>query len=168
MTPEKGPALPITSYRRFESFKEYEAHIDTFLPQTVAVVRVFDNALPAAWNSVQRTTLLRQFLRQNPINRVYIVLHETDLIERQLPRLVELQRDFGHAFKLRRTPKMARHLYDPFVIFDASHYLHRFHHAHMRAAIGTHDVDGTQVLLDRHQELWEVSVPISLGTASGL
>ena len=168
MTAETSPSLPITSYQRFESFREYETLIDTLLPQTETVVRVFDNALPVAWNSTQRDTLLRQFLRNNPLNRLYIVLHETDLIERQLPRLVELQRDFGHAFKLRRTPKMARHLYDPFVIFDASHYLHRFHHAHMRAAIGTHDVDGAQALLDRHQELWEVSTPVSFGTASGL
>lgn len=168
MTAATGPSLPITHYRRFESFKEYETLIDTLLPQTETVVRVFDHALPAAWNSVQRTTLLRQFLRNNPINRLYIVLHETEPVERLLPRLVDLQQDFGHAFKLRRTPKMARHLYDPFVIFDASHYLHRFHHAHMRAAIGTHDVEGAQALLDRHQELWEVSAPVSFGTASGL
>lgn len=161
-------ALPITHYRRFESFKEYETLIDALLPQTEAVLRVFDHALPVAWNSVQRTTLLRQFLRRNPLNRVYLILHDTSRIAQQLPRMAELHNDFSHAFKIRQTPKMAQHLYDPFTIFDASHYLHRFHHAHMRAAVGTHDVEGAQALLDRHLELWEASTPVTVGSASGL
>ena len=163
-----GAALPITQYRRFESFKEYEALIDAMLPQTETVVRVFDNALPVAWNSIERTALLRQFLRRNPVNRFYVVLHSIETIERKLPRLAELSRDFGHAFKIRQTPKMARHLYDPFVIFDASHYLHRFHYAHMRAAVGTHDAEGTQLLWDRHLELWEVSSAVNVSSPSGL
>ena len=167
-TQSTGAALPITRYRRFESFKEYGALIDTLIPQTESVIRVFDNALPVAWNGVERTALLRQFLRRNPANRLHVILHDAGAIERQLPRLIELNRDFGHAFKIRLTPKIARHLYDPFVIFDASHYLHRFHHAHMRAALGTHDVEGAQQLLDRHLELWEVSVPVSASAPSGL
>lgn len=167
MTTPAGP-LPMTQYRRFESFREYDTLIDAMLPQTEAVVRVFENSLPASWNSTQRASLLRQFLRRNPVNRVYIVLHETDLIERKLPRVADLCRDFGHAFKIRLTPKMAKHVYDPYVIFDASHYLHRFHYAHMRAAQGIHDVEGTQQLLDRHLELWEISTPIAVGTSSGL
>lgn len=112
--------------------------------------------------------LLRQLLLRNPANRLYVIVHDVSTIERKLPRLMELSRDFSHAFKIRQTPKMARHLYDPFAIFDASHYLHRFHYAHMRAAIGTHDVEGTQTLLDRHLELWEVSAPVSASAPGGL
>jgi hypothetical protein len=161
-------ALPITQYRRFESFKEYEALFDSLIPRTETIIRVFDRALPVAWNSPQRAELLRQFLRRNPVNRLYIVLHDASNIERSLPRLAALNRDFGHAFKMRQTPKMAHHLYDPFVIFDASHYLHRFHHAHMRAALGTHDMEGAQALLERHLELWEASMTVSITTPSGL
>ncbi len=160
--------LPIAQYRRFESFKEYETLIDTLLEQTESVVRVFDHTLPVAWNSAQRTTLLRQFLRRNPLNRLYMVVHNTDNLARTLPRLVDMSIDFGHAFKIRATPKMAKHLYDPFVIFDGSHYLHRFHFAHMRASQGTHDVEGAQQLLDRYVELWEVSAPVSAGSPGGL
>lgn len=163
-----SPALPISQYRRFESFREYEALFDEWIPQTQAIIRVFDRALPKAWNSSARSALLRQFLRANTVNRLHVIVHETDAIERELPRVMELARDFGHAFKLRQSPKDARHLYDPFVVFDASHYLHRFHHAHMRAAIGTHDVEGARQLLDRHLELWEVSLPVNLGAVSGL
>ena len=60
---------------------------------------------------------------------------------------------------MRQTPKSAKHLYDPFVIFDASRYLHRFHYDHMRYARGLNELEGTQQLLDRFAELWEVSTP---------
>lgn len=161
-------ALHDAQYRRFESFREYEVLLDSLIPQTQSVIRVFDRALSATWNAPGRTTLLRQFLRQNPVNRLLVILHDTNAVERTLPRLAELNRDFGHAFKIRRTPRIAHHLYDPFAVFDASHYLHRFHHAHMRAAIGTHDVEGSRQLLDRHQELWEVCTPVVFSSPSGL
>lgn len=163
-----GSALPHAGYRRFASFKEYEALSDALIAQTQTCIRVFERALPVAWNTPVRNTLLREFLRRNPANRLWVVLHEAEGIGRRLPRLLDLQRDFGHAFKIRQTPKMAHHLYDPFVIFDASHYLHRFHHAHMRAAQGTHDVEGAGQLRDRHTELWEVSAPVSPTAPGGL
>ena len=163
-----SPALPHAQYRRFESFSEYEVLFDTLLGQTQSIIRVFDRALPAAWNTPARMTLLRQFLRRNPTNRLHVVVHDAGNIERNLPRVAEFNRDFGHAFKIRTTPRMAQHLYDPFIVFDASHYLHRFHHARMRAAIGVHDVEGTIQLLDRHLELWDVSVPVSFSNPAGL
>jgi hypothetical protein len=161
-------ALPGAQYRRFESFREYEMLFDTLIPQTLSVIRVFDRVLPNAWNTRARIDLLRQFLRQSPANRLHVILHDASNIERDLPRVAEFNRDFGHAFKIRQTPRMAHHLYDPFIVFDASHYLHRFHHAHMRAAVGNHDVDGAQALLDRHTELWDVSRPVSLARPTGL
>jgi hypothetical protein len=162
------PASAPEKYRRFDSFKEYEALFDSLIPRTETVIRVFDRALPVAWNSAQRAQLLRNFLRRNPLNRLNVVLHDPGNIEISLPRVIDLSRDYGHAFKLRQTPKMARHLYDPFALFDANHYLHRFHHAHMRAALGTHDMEGGQILLERFQELWDVSAPVRLGAPAGL
>jgi hypothetical protein len=160
--------LPNAQYRRFESFREYETLFDTLIPQTQSIIRVFDRALPAAWNTPARTALLRQFLRQTPANRLQVIVHDASGIALNLPRVADFNRDYGHAFKIRQTPRMAHHLYDPFIVFDASHYLHRFHHGHMRAAIGTHDVDGARQLLDRHLELWEVSAPVSFSSSTGL
>lgn len=159
---------PLARYRRFESFREYESLFDTMVPHTETMIRVFDRTLGRAWNDSGRIALLRAFLLRNRVNKLMIVLHDTEGIERALPRLVELALYFGHAAKIRQTPKMAQHVYDPFVIFDASHYLHRFHHAHMRAAQGSHDVEGAQQLLDRHAELWEVSTAVTLSNTSGL
>ena len=157
------PALPLKQCRRFESFREYEALFDAMLPQTQNVIRVFDKSLPRTWNANARNEQLRQFLRASPANRLYIVVHDADNIDRELPRLADTLRDFDNAAKVRLTPKIARHIYDPFIVFDASHYLHRFHHAHMRASQGSHDMDGAVELIERHKELWEVSAAVHTG-----
>lgn len=164
-TPERNP---LARYRRFESFREYESLIDAMTPRTESMIRVFERALPRSWNEGSRIELLRQFLLKNRTNKLLVVVHNTDNLQRELPRLIALTVHYGHAIKIRQTPVMAHHIYDPFVIFDASHYLHRFHYAHMRAAEGTHDVDGALQLLDRHTELWEVSTPVALASVSGL
>lgn len=159
-----GSESPLKQYRRFESFREYEALFDGWVPRTVSVIRVFENSLPTAWNNASRMALLRDFLRANPVNRLFVLIHDASNIERSLPRLCDLQRDFGHAFKLRLTPRIAKHVYDPFAVFDASHYLHRFHYKHMRAAEGIHDADGAGELLERFSEMWEVSAQQSAST----
>src|SRR5581483_135161 len=139
---DKRPPLPHAQYERFESMRQYEEMFDELVPKTQRVIRIFDKALPAAYNSTARCELLTTFLRADPLNRLYIVVHETESIERTLPRFVLLLQRFGHVAKVRQTPRWARHVYDPFAIFDASHYLHRFHHEHMRFARGLNDVDG--------------------------
>ncbi len=168
MSDAMQPGNPLSNYRRFESFREYESLFDDMVPKTESIIRVFDRKLSRAWNSAVRIALLREFLLRNRANKLLIVLHVANNIEEELPRLTEFASYFGHAVKIHQTPVMAHHVYDPFVIFDASHYLHRFHHAHMRAAQGSHDVDGSQQLHERHLELWEVSKAVVLGNVSGL
>ena len=82
--------------------------------------------------------------------------------------MVDLVRQFGAAVRIHATLTPAKHVYDPFVVFDSSHYLHRFHYRYLRAAHGSHDVVGAQQLLDRYAEIWEASAhAVSAGT-SGL
>ena len=97
-----------------------------------------------------------------------IVLHETATVERDCPRMIELLRQFSTAVKINETLKLAKHVYDPFVIFDATHYVHRFHYDHLRAAQGTNDVIGAQQLLDRFAEIWEASAPAVSANTTGL
>ena len=160
--------LPHARYRRFEGMREYEAVIDELIPQTQSRIRVFDRSLSRAYNSAERHELLRQFLLANRLNRLLIVLHDTDRFDRHHPRMLQLLEQFTEAVSIRETLRPAKHLYDPFVIFDASHYVHRFHYDHLRASHGTHDVVGTQQLLDRFNEIWEASAPAVAPTVSGL
>jgi hypothetical protein len=160
--------LPHARYRRFEGMREYEAVIDELIPQTQSRIRIFDRSLSRAYNSPERHELLRQFLLANRLNRLLIVLHETDKFDRHHPRMRRLLEQFTDAVSIRETQQPARHVYDPFVIFDASHYVHRFHYDYLRAAQGTHDVVGTQQLLDRFNEIWEASAAAVAPTVSGL
>ena len=162
------PALPHAEYERFESMRQYEAMLDALIPQTQQVIRIFDRGLSASYNSAARCELLRQFLRADPLNRLFIVLHEPDGMARSCPRFVTLLQRHGDTARVRHTPRAAKHLYDPFVIFDASHYLHRFHHEHMRYARGLNELEGAQQLLDRFGELWEASRPAAATGVVGL
>ncbi|MBI4195392.1 MAG: hypothetical protein HY526_09965 [Betaproteobacteria bacterium] len=168
MDMEHSGNLPNAEYRRFEGMREYEAVIDRMIPQTQRTIRIFDRSLGRSYNSARRFELLRQFLLAGRPNRLMIVLHETGKLDRECPRMLELLEQFSHAVSIRETLRPARQVYDPFVIFDASHYVHRFHYDHLRAAQGTNDVLGTQQLLDRFAEIWEVSGPPLSANVSGL
>ncbi len=159
---------PNAQYRRFESNREYEALIDQMIPPTQRIIRVFDKSLSTGYSSPARIELLRKFLLTSRTNRLLIVLHETRQLASSHPRFLEFARQFSHACTIRETLRGAKHVYDPFVIFDGSHYLHRFHHANMRAAQGTDDATGTQQLIERFDEIAECSGPPLPAHVTGL
>ena len=166
-TPQSGN-LPNAEYRRFEGMREYEALIDGQIPQTQRFIRVFEHTLSPSWNSAARYEQLRQFLLADRGNRLLVIVHDADPIERERPRMVDLVRQFGTAVRIHQTLSLARHIYDPFVVFDANHYVHRFHYRFLRAAQGSNDLVGANELLDRFGEIWDSSaLAVSAGT-SGL
>jgi len=165
---EQGGNLPNAQYRRFEGMNEYEALIDELIPTTVRIIRVFDKSLSRAWNGSQRYEALRQFLLADRQNRLLIVVHNAEPIERECPRMVELLRQFGASLKIHETLSLAKEVYDPFVVFDANHYLHRFHYRFLRASQGTNELIGAQQLLDRFAEIWDASAHAVSAGASGL
>jgi len=160
--------LPHAQYRRFEGMREFETLLDEMIAHTQSAIRVFDKSLSREYNAPQRYEALRRFLLASRSTRQLNVLHETDLLERHCPRVIELARQFSSTVKIHQTVRPARHVYDPFVIFDATHSLHRFHVDHLRAAQGTNDVLGAQQLLDRFAEIWEASAPAVSADKTGL
>jgi len=160
--------LPNAEYRRFEGMREYEAILDDLIPQTQRIIRVFDRSLSRAWNTPRRHESLRQFLLANRTNRLLIVVHDAEPIERECPRMVDLVRQFGTSIRIHQTMSLARQIYDPFIVLDANHYLHRFHYRFLRAAHGTNDLIGAQQLLERYSEIWEASALAVSAGASGL
>ena len=159
---------PDAAYRRFEGMREYEAIVDGLIPTTLRFIRVFDRTLSPAWNTPRRQEILRQFLLANRQNRLLIVVHEAETLDRVCPRLLELVRQFGASLRIHETLTPAKQVYDPFVIFDASHYVHRFHYRFLRAAHGANDVLGAQQLIDRFAEIWDASALAVTAGASGL
>lgn len=165
---ERSGNLPNAQYRRFEGMREYESLIDDMIPRTQSIIRIFDRSLSRRYNTPARIELLRRFLLAARANRLLIALHQTGTLERDCPRLIELLRQFTHSVVIRETLRPAKHVYDPFVVFDTFHYLHRFHYDHLRAAHGTNDLPGAQLLIDRFAEIWEASGPPISATVSGL
>lgn len=168
MAAEERSNLPNAEYRRFESLREYEAIIDATIPQTERCIRVFDRELSKAWNGSERHEALRRFLLSSRLNRLQVVVHRAATLERDCPRMIGLLQQFSHAVKIHETQRAARQIYDPFVIFDGTHYVHRFHYDHLRAAQGVNDVSGAQVLLDRFDEIWEASTTAAAAGITGL
>ena len=159
---------PNAEYRRFESNREYEMIIDRTIPLTARIIRVFDKTLSRAWNGSSRIELLRQFLLADRSSRLLIVLHDTRTLTSECPRLLGLAQQFSHACSIRETLRAAKQASDPFVIFDGSHYVHRFHHDHMRAAEGIHDAMGAQQLIERFGEIEQCSGPPLAANVTGL
>lgn len=160
--------LPNAEYRRFESNREYEECIDRLIPYTQNVIRVFDKTLNRAWNNAGRAQSLKHFLLSSRVNRLHIIVHDTKPLLTDCPRLIELAQQFSHALQIRETLRSAKHVYDPFVVFDGSHYVHKFHFDHMRAAEGRHDANGAQQLIERFDEILECSGSPLAANVTGL
>jgi len=148
--------------------RDYEAALDRLIGLALGRIRIFDRKLGRDYNAQPRIELMRAFLLANSANRVAIVVHEHDNIRTDCPRLVSLQRQFGHAVSIHRTQSLARGVYDPFCVADGSHYARRFHYDSLRGVLALHDPEGAGTLVQRFGEIWEVSQPAVTGTTLGL
>ena len=158
----------LTQEQPLSGTKDYESAIDRVIALALGRVRIFDRRLGRDYNAQERVGLLRNFLLANPANRIAIVVHDADNIRTDCPRLVALQRQFGHALAIHRTQSLARGVYDPFCIADGSHYARRFHYNSMRGLLALNDPERTGDLVQRFQEIWEVSQPAVTPTTLGL
>jgi hypothetical protein len=163
-----APPLPEAGYVRFESLREYEDRFDALVPKALSVIRVFERRLSTRYNSSVRCALFRDFLRGDPARELFVVVHEAAVLARDCPRLMKLALEHHPRVKIRQTVIAARHAHDPCMVVDSNHYLHRFHHASMRAAQGLDDLPGVQPLIERYGELWEASTPVRYGAPAGL
>ena len=166
-TPQATGAL-LKQEQPLSGISDYESAIDRILGLTLGKLRIFDRRLGRAYNAAARIEMMRDLLLANKANRIQIVVHEADNIRTDCPRLVVLQRQFGHAMAIHRTQSLARGVYDPFCIADGSHYVRRFHYNSLRGVLVLNDPDFVGDLVQRYQEIWEASQPAVTGTRLGL
>lgn len=153
---------------RFEGAKAYDNAIDALIASTRRELRVFDNALSLAYNSVKRYELLRAFLIISPANRFYLALHDASRVASQCPRLLMLLRQFSDRMLIHETNAEAKSVYDPFAVADESHYAHRFHHEDSRGELCFDRVSDARLFKQRFVEIWAVSTPAASATVLGL
>jgi len=146
----------------------YETALNTILEKARKTVRIFENSLGRDYNSPRRFELLRTFLLANPRNRLQIVAHDAQSIDRNCPRLLNLLRAHAHAISIHETHQAAKAVYDPFAVVDDLHYVHRFHFEEMRGLLALDDPIGTHTFIERFEEIWEASSPAVSATTIGL
>ncbi len=148
---------------------EYEAAIDAVIAEAEHTLHIFDPDLTSGgYNSAKRCEGLRTFLIKNRANRLIMVLHETDFLTRQCPRLMQLLKLHSHAISILQTQEHGRIACDPLVIADTAHYVHRFHSANARALLALHDPAGARQLDERFGQLQEASTPAVFAVTLGL
>jgi hypothetical protein len=156
-------------HQKISGTREYEAAIDTLIGQAHSSLRIFDFSLAGGgYNTLRRYELLRDFLLGSRRNQLDIVLHETGYLTQQCPRMMQLLAQFSHAIRVHQTNPETRNIYDPFIVADTAHHLHRFHYDGPRALLVLNDVAATSILSKRLDEIWAYSIPAVFGTTLGL
>ena len=167
MNDDAGAAKP--AYRPISGIGESIAAIDEVIAAAARTIRIFDVSLSnRGFNSPARAERLRQFLVAGRAHRLMIALHETDLLERENARLLMLLRQFPMSIEIHRTLAQARHANDPFVLADDHSVWHQLHFEQPRAVVALHSPADAIPILQRVEEIWELSEPAVSATTLGL
>jgi hypothetical protein len=165
-TTDKG-AEP--SYRQLSGIADSLEAIDQVVAVAERTLRIFDISLSnRGFNTPKRADALRQFLVRGRSHRILIALHETDLLERENPRLLTLLRQFPMSIEIHRTLAQARSATDPCVIADDHSVWHQLHYEQPRAMVALHSPPDTLPIAQRFDEIWDLSEPAVSATTLGL
>ena len=80
-------------------------------------------------------------------------MHDTHVIEKSLPRLTLLLRDFSHKFRILRTTDDARNATEGFVLVDGRNLVHRFHLDSMRGEMSVDNPRKTARLREQYDQI---------------
>ena len=165
---EVDPA-PKPEYRPISGITESLAAIEEVVGTAQRAIRVFDISLSnRGFNSPSLAEKLRQFLVAGRAHRLFIALHNTDLLERESPRLLQLLRQFPMSIEIHRTLAQARNAMDPFVVADDHSVWHQHHHEQPRAIVALRSPADATPIMQRFDEIWELSEPAVSATTLGL
>ena len=167
------PAAPQSphqpSYRKLFGTADSQAAIDEVIDAAERTIRIFDTTLAnRGFNTPERAGKLRDFLVRGRAHRLLIALHETDLLERECPRLLILLRQFPMSIEIHRTIMQARNAADPCVIADDHSVWHLLHHEEPRAIVALHSPADALPICQRFDEIWDLSEPAVSATTLGL
>jgi len=156
-------------YERFDTNEGFQGCIERLLEQPGRELRVFDpDGAALRLNDATRIDVLQRFLLASRTRRIYLVMHSTDHVTRQCPRLLTLLRRFSHAMQINRTNEEIREVQDSFLLLDSMHYVRRPVAALFRGAMGLGDENEGQALRGRFGEIWSASTPSVSSTTIGL
>ena len=157
------------TYERFDTSVGFQAAVERLLAQPGRELRIFDpDAAALRLNDFARIGRLERFLLASRTRRFYLVVHNTDHLTRQCPRLLTLLKRFAHAMQINRTHEHIREIQDSFLVLDSQHYVRRPVASFFRGAIGLGDEAEALAMRQRFMEIWEASFPGLSATTAGL
>ena len=157
------------SYRLITSLAESAEAIDEVIRSARTTLRVFDTSfVNRGFNAPARVQLLRDFLVAGRAHRLYIALHDTESLEREAPRIIALLRQFPMSIEIHRTTGQARNANDPFVVADDQGVWRQLHYQQPRAVVALRSPADAVPILQRFDEIWELSEPAVSATTLGL
>ena len=163
------PQQPERGYRRIETAAESLAAIDEVIGAARRNLRIFDYSLTQrGFNAVARTEKLRAFFVAGRVHKLQIALHDPDQLVRECPRLLALLRQFPMSIEIHRTVAQARHAEDPFVVADDHSVWHLLHHERPRAIVALHSPADASPIMQRFEDIWDLSEPAISATTLGL
>lgn len=157
------------SYERFDTNAGFQAALERLLEQPGRELRIFDpDGAALRLNDPARIERLAAFLLASRTRRIYMVVHNTEHLTRQCPRMMSLLARFSHAIAIHRSSEEIRELQDAFLVLDGLHYLRRPVAAFFRGALGLGDDNEGLAMRGRFMEIWAASHPAVSGTTVGL
>ncbi|MBY0577730.1 MAG: hypothetical protein K2P57_01650 [Burkholderiales bacterium] len=156
-------------HRKLHGLAEYSAAIDEVISLAGRHIRIFDyNLENMGFNGVARYETLHAFLQANPENRLSVVVHSPDYLNRYCPRMIMLLKRFSHNMEIRQTLPEIAHVYDPFCLADGEHYVRRFHFDDPRGIFAQCDAHEGRALMLRFEQVWQASAPVIYASTTGL
>lgn len=153
----------------FDTETGYRAAIDRTLALAEREIRIFDRDLSRmGLDDAAHVAALGTFLAAGRNRRIRIVLHDTERLERRMPRLLALFRDHVHAVEVRRTPEHLRRVAECGLLADATHGAIRFHSEQPRGRSVVASEAEIRPWWLRFADLWEASEHCSPGAVTGL
>jgi len=169
MTDDTNEKRAEPTYRQLTGIADSLEAIDQVVAVAERTLRIFDISLSnRGFNTPKRADALRQFLVRGRAHRILIALHETELLERENPRLLTLLRQFPMSIEIHRTLAQARSATDPCVIADDHSVWHQLHYEQPRAIVALHSPADTLPIAQRFDEIWDLSEPAVSATTLGL
>jgi hypothetical protein len=149
---------PFPGQARIDDVAGYQRAIDTLLESVKQELRIFDVDLrDLDFGSRRRSELIANFLLAGRGNRVRIVLHDSDHVERFSPRFMSLLQKFSHCLEIRLTPSELRQLSECYVLADSNAGVVRFHADQMRGKIFLGVPEEAKGWQGRFEELWNLA-----------
>ncbi len=158
-----------TVYERFETNADFQAAVDRLLQQPGRELRIFDpDGAGLRLNDPPRIARLERFLMSSRTRRIYLVLHSTDPLTRQCPRMMSLLGRYSHAMQINRTHEEIRELQDAFLVLDSLHFVRRPVAQLFRGVLAFGDETEALAMRGRFMEIWAASFPAVSSTTVGL